>query len=150
MDAGADDDVIEIADGALDGIDGGGAEVLPVADADPPQPAVDAGSASESDSSSSASDVSADPQDLVGIVADPGTEIDLQWFQQGQKVHVVRIAPQEGPRIPWCRDTPFHQDPSRVGEGFSACLRSQMCQRCLSRMPRTMYAALAEQCSWIH
>ena len=100
LDAGADDDIIEIADGALDGIDGEGAEVLPVADADPPQPAVDAGSASESDSSSSASDVSADPQDLVGIVADPGTAIDLQWFQQGQKVHVVRIAPQEGPRIP--------------------------------------------------
>lgn len=150
VDVVVDDGVIEIEDGALDGITEEGAETLPVAGSAPPSPPAEAASASESDSSSSASDISADPADLVGILADTSMEIGLQWFQQGQKVHVVRIAPEEGQRIPWCRDSPFHQDPSRVGEGFSVVLRSQMCQRCLSRMPRTMYAALAEQCSWSH
>ena len=118
LDAPLEDGVIEVDEGALDGIEGAGSDVLPVADS-AQEPPLDESVDSDSDSSSSASDISADPQDLVGILAEAGTETELQWFQQGTKVHVVRIAPQEGPRIPWCRDHPFHQDPVKVGEGFS-------------------------------
>ena len=142
----ADEDLgcIEVEDGALDGIE---VPELPLEDCAPPSPVT---SNSDDDSSSSASDVSADPMDLVGVLPEQDTDISLQWFQQGAKVHVVRLVPDEGPKIPWCRDRPFPQDPAKVGEGFSTVLRAQLCQRCLARMPRATYAALAEQCAWSH
>ena len=142
----ADEDLgcIEVEDGALDGIE---EPELPLEDCAPPSPVA---SNSDDDSSSSASDVSADPMDLVGVLPEQDTDISLQWFQQGAKVHVVRLIPDEGPKIPWCRDRPFPQDPAKVGEGFSTVLRAQLCQRCLARMPRATYAALAEQCAWSH
>ena len=142
----ADEDLgcIEVEDGALDGIE---EPELPLEDCAPPSPVA---SNSDDDSSSSASDVSADPMDLVGVLPEQDTDISLQWFQQGAKVHVVRLIPDEGPKIPWCRDRPFPQDPAKVGEGFSTVLRAQLCQRCLARMPRATYAALAEQCTWSH
>ena len=142
----ADEDLgcIEVEDGALDGIE---EPELPLEDCAPPSPVA---SNSDDDSSSSASDVSAEPMDLVGVLPEQDTDISLQWFQQGAKVHVVRLIPDEGPKIPWCRDRPFPQDPAKVGEGFSTVLRAQLCQRCLARMPRATYAALAEQCAWSH
>eukprot|EP00434_Breviolum_minutum_P039847 symbB.v1.2.035390.t1/scaffold4753.1/size44016/3 len=106
----ADEDLgcIEVEDGALDGIE---EPELPLEDCAPPSPVA---SNSDDDSSSSASDVSADPMDLVGVLPEQDTDISLQWFQQGAKVHVVRLIPDEGPKIPWCRDRPFPQDPAKV------------------------------------
>ena len=139
-----EDDCIEIADGALDDVQ---APELPVEDCDPPEELDDD---SEDNSSSSASDATADPHDLLGVIPEEGTDLSLQWFQQGVKVHVVRWVPDTGPKIPWCRDRAFPQDPAKAGEGFDMVMQAQMCQRCLARMPRATYAALAEQCGWSH
>ena len=102
------------------------------------------------DSSSSASDVSAVAEELEGIMAEETFNSNLKWLQQGRKVHIVKAVPHEGRQVPWCRDTPFVQDPAKTGEGFDQISKSEICQRCLSRLPRAVYVALADHCSWIH
>ena len=100
--------------------------------------------------SPSASDVSADGEDLVGIIPPDDVTEKMPWFQQGAKVHVLRGDDLQGRKLPWCRDAAFFQDPQKVGEGLDNMDRTQICQRCLGRMPRGLYAALSEQCGWLH
>ena len=102
------------------------------------------------DSSSSASDVSAIPEELVGILAEEELNSNLKWLQQGKKVHIVKAVPHEGRQVPWCRDSPFIQDPAKTGDGFDRISKSEICQRCLARLPRAVYVALADHCGWIH
>ena len=104
----------------------------------------------EDDSSSSASDVSAVADELAGVVPEESFNGNMKWLQQGKKLHIVKAVPHEGRQVPWCRDSPFAQDPVRVGEGFDVVSRGDFCQRCLARFPRAIYVALAEHCSWLH
>ena len=104
----------------------------------------------EDDSSSSASDVSAVAEELAGVVPEESFNGNMKWLQQGKKLHIVKAVPHEGRQVPWCRDSPFAQDPVRVGEGFDVVSRGDFCQRCLARLPRAIYVALAEHCSWLH
>ncbi|CAJ1330278.1 unnamed protein product, partial [Effrenium voratum] len=61
------------------------------------------------DSSSSASDQSADGADLEGIMADPSAAELAAWFKQGAKTHIVSERTEEGRLVPYCRDLPFAQ-----------------------------------------
>ena len=101
------------------------------------------------DQSPSASDNSADGEDLVGVWADPSMAEAMGWFVQGRKVHLIREE-HEGERpVPWCRESAFVQDPEKRGSGFTVT-QTEFCQRCLGRLPRSMYSALADHCGWIH
>ncbi|CAE7335732.1 unnamed protein product, partial [Symbiodinium sp. CCMP2456] len=40
---------------------------------------------------------------------------DLEWFQQRDKVHLTKERDLEQRSVPWCREQPFHQDPSQRG-----------------------------------
>ena len=97
------------------------------------------------DSSSSASDVSA----VATRVGGHHGWGDLQ-LQSEVAATRTKAVPHEGRQVPWCRDTPFVQDPAKTGEGFDQISKSEICQRCLSRLPRAVYVALADHCSWIH
>lgn len=134
-----DEGAIEVAPGALADIEGNQeqaeAEESDISDYD----------GVSSSTSPSASDESAVGEELVGIIPDD-ISTSLPWFQQGAKVHVLRTDNLQGRHLPWCRESPFHQDPQRVGEGVATLEKEKMCQRCLSRMPRSLYAALAEEC----
>ena len=102
------------------------------------------------DQSPSASDNSADGEDLVGVWADPSMAEAMGWFVQGRKVHLIREE-HEGERpVPWCRESAFVQDPQKRGSGFTVTRQTEFCQRCLGRLPRSMYSALADHCGWIH
>ena len=104
----------------------------------------------ESDASPSASDESATGHDLVGVWSDPSMAEHMGWFVQGKKVHVIREE-HEGERpVPWCRESAFAQDPQKRGTGFTVATQNEFCQRCLGRLPRSMYSALADHCGWIH
>eukprot|EP00435_Cladocopium_sp_Y103_P025477 s1719_g6.t1 len=120
----------------------------------PPQPEapLDEGTIHDDDSSSttssSASDESARGSDLDGVV--PLDELDnLQWIKQGSKVHVVKGLDDAGRPVPWCRDLAFAQDAKASCQGFSTSARQNFCQRCIARMPRGVYSALAAQCGWV-
>lgn len=104
--------------------------------------------ADEPDSSSSASDISACADDLEGVMADPTAVDELAWFKQGSKTHVASELTAEQQLIPYCRDIPFAQDPVKRGAGFVQGCEDQVCKRCLSRMPRGLYQALAEHNGW--
>ena len=65
-------------------------------------------------------------------------------------VHILKSDNEEGRHVPWCRDAPFVQDPTKTGEGLITMRRSSVCQRCLGRMPRALYVSMAEQCGWLH
>ena len=130
----------------------------------PPLPAVEGPSTAASDDESdisdwpprseptspSASDVSADGEELVGIIPPDEAVDNMKWFQQGQKVHILRRDDLQGRRLPWCRDAAFPQDPQKEGEGLGTMDRTRVCQRCLGRMPSSLYVALADQCGWMH
>ena len=105
---------------------------------------------SRDDSSSSASDVSADGDDMVGILADLSAADAMPWFKQGAKVHVTREVTEEDLLVPFCRDRPFHQEPVLRGTGFVQGSADGVCARCLARMPRGLYLALAEHNGWSH
>lgn len=49
----------------------------------------EAASGASGDDSSSASDISADVDDLVGILPDPTAAAEIKWFRQGTKTHLV-------------------------------------------------------------
>ena len=130
---------------------GGGAPVpsvlpVPLAEQDaeeiPDSPAADL-SGSQS-TSSSASDVSAEAEDLIGILPAESIGTELPWL----KVHLVKCE-DEGRLVPWCRDHPFQQEPSRRGEGFVNVDQDKVCQRCLARVPRAVYTAMADHCRWL-
>ena len=108
----------------------------------------EAASGASGDDSSSASDISADADDLVGILPDPTAAAEIKWFRQGTKTHLVSDTSESDRLIPYCRDKPFDQDPARRGEGFVRGGLECICKRCLSRMPRGLYLSLAEHCGW--
>ena len=139
---------IEVAEGALEGLE----------PAQPPTPPDDVASVCEDDPnaseagsvSPSASDISAVGADLVGVIPPDEMVDELKWFQQGQRIHISRAEGDEGRYLPWCRETSFAQDPLRQGEGLATMQADRICQRCLSRMPRALYAAMADHCGWTH
>eukprot|EP00435_Cladocopium_sp_Y103_P072206 s117_g39.t1 len=98
--------------------------------------------------SSSASDISADGEELVGVLPDESAAENLAWMKQSKKIHLVREEC-DGRLTPWCRDGPFAQDPTGRGHGFTVSSKEQFCQRCLARLPRGLYVALAEHCGWV-
>ena len=119
--------------------------------ATPPEPKEDddVQSVSSSTTSSSASDCSAMGSDLEGVLAEASAEAEARWFVQSRRAHIVS-GMVENRQVPYCRDAPFIQDPKSQGEGFGLVGRSSFCQRCLARMPRGLYAALADKCGWLH
>ena len=125
------------------------AELAPLADEDPDE-ALSAKESenSSSDSSPSASDVTVDGADVAGILADPTAVGECPWIKQSSKLHILREEC-DGGAVPWCRDRPFAQDPKARGAGFIAAAQSAFCQRCLSRMPRGLYSALADHNGWL-
>ena len=131
-------DQVEVAEGALD-------VELPVVEASPTSPI-----SSSSSTSSSASDITAEGLDLVGILPDESAVDDMVWLRQGRKIHLVREEPEQGHPIPWCRDKAFAQDPQQRGRGFTQSAHTAFCPRCLSRMPRGLYTALADYNGWMH
>ena len=100
------------------------------------------------DASSSASDLSVDAVDLLGILPDPTAALEVQWFQQGSVTHVVNVMTAGGSPVPLCRDLPFAHDPASQGVGFVRGGLECTCKRCLSRMPRGLYLSLAEHYGW--
>ena len=142
-----EEEPIDTADEELPGLDAPADQ--PAAAAVPEAVGERSDGESSCDTSSSASDVSAIGEDLVGIVPPEEINESLKWFQQGRKVHLTR-AEDDSRYRPWCRDLPFAQDPVRSGVGFFTMEKNKVCQRCLSRMPRALYVALSEHCGWIH
>lgn len=67
----------------------------------------EAASGASGDDSSSASDISADADDLVGILPDPTAAAEIKWFRQGTKTHLVSDTSESDRLIPYCRDKPF-------------------------------------------
>eukprot|EP00435_Cladocopium_sp_Y103_P038596 s1483_g10.t1 len=126
---------IEVAPGALEPAEGA------TAGSGPASPK--ASSDTSDDSSISASDVTAEGEDICGLLGDDTAVEELPWIKQGKKLHVVREEV-EGRAAPWCRDLPFRQEAQSRGRGFSGTEKSTFCERCLSRMPRGLYIALAE------
>jgi hypothetical protein len=137
---------IEVEPGALDGVEQPDDQVteLPLK-----EEAEQSSSDTSTDESSSASDESADGHDLCGVLADGTAPEELSWMRQGKKLHLVREEV-EGRAVPWCRDFAFQQDPAERGRGFTLTPRVDFCQRCLGRVPRGLYLALAEHCQWLH
>lgn len=102
-----------------------------------------------SSSSGSASDATAEARDLVGILEDDSAVLEASWFRQSKKIHLVRDEVDSRPS-PWCRDSPFSQEPVERGVGFTSSSTVAFCQKCLARMPRGLYAAYAEYFGWAH
>ena len=119
-----DQGAIEVAPGALEGVEAALSD-LPVAAEGAPS---EAASDTDSSMSPSASDESADGQDLVGIIPPDDAVDTLKWFLQGTKVHILRHDSEEGERLPWCRDVPYAQEPQRIGEGLATMNINQICQ----------------------
>lgn len=106
-----------------------------------------------SSSSSSMSSSANDASDIAGVerLDDVNGVDSCPWFKQGSKVHLVRCQDDTGRQVPWCRDKAFVQDPKETGEdlqGFGKTRQVHFCQRCLKRVPRGMYVAVAAQCGW--
>ena len=123
----------------------------PPRDPDPVEPPTDAHQPEDdsvSISSLSASDASADGADLVNIVTDEQDVINTRWILQGSRMHIIRENDDDGHGIPWCRDRRFAQPPKSEGMGFSTLSHDKTCQRCISRMPRGLVAALADFAGW--
>ena len=145
--------VVVVEEGALVEID---AEELPQQDAKAEEVPVEdddgsgSGITSLSDSSPSASDHSADGEDLLAVMPEEQVGLSLPWFVQGARTHIVKATNESHELIPWCRDHPYLQECKSRGEGFSEVAKQMVCQRCLSRMPRSIYASLAEHCQWMH
>ena len=128
--------------------------MLPLENTEPAQAEIDSpitpeGEVSSLDTSSSASDESAVGEELLGIVPPPEATDMMRWFRQGKKIHIAR-AEDDGRLQPWCRDAAFSQDPAATGTGLFSLERDRVCQRCIGRMPRLTYVALAEHCGWMH
>ena len=105
---------------------------------------------SSSTTSTSASDVSAYGSDVEGLVSLDSAVEQAKWIQQGSKTHIVKATDDSSRPIPWCRDFAFQQDPKSDGVGFGTTSKQAFCQRCLARMPRGIYVAVAAQGGWMH
>eukprot|EP00435_Cladocopium_sp_Y103_P032169 s3721_g8.t1 len=103
-----------------------------------------------STTSSSASDVSGTGEDLEGIPPLDEVVDGMHWFRQGSKTHLVKAKDDSHRAIPWCRDVSFTQDPRATGVGFGTCTKASFCSRCLARLPRGAYTAIADLCGWLH
>lgn len=114
---------------------------------DDPEPIHSDGSSSTT--STLASDVTATGFDLEGVIPLDVVVEDTKWIQQGSKTHLVKSLDADSRPVPWCRDFAFQQDPKRDGQGLGTTSRQLFCQRCLSRMPRAVYSAVAAQCGWL-
>lgn len=132
---------------------------IPLADAAPAQPPLGEEEVRTSDSeweddssttSSSASDVSGPGAELESLPPLDDAVDGMLWFRQGAKTHIVRAKDDEHRSIPWCGDVAFTQDAKASGVGFGTCSRAIFCQRCLVRLPRGAYLALADLCGWLH
>ena len=99
-------------------------------------------------SSPSASDASAEGGDLANIVTDEQDVANTKWIFQGAKVHIIRELDDDGHGVPWCIDHRFAQQPRAEGVGFETLSHDKTCQRCISRMPRGLVAALADFAGW--
>ena len=82
----------------------------------------------------SASDATAEAADLVGMLEDDSAIVEAAWFRQSRKIHLVCESVDTRP-APWCRDTPFVQEPIERGVGFTSPSNVAFCQKCLARMP---------------
>ena len=114
-------------------------------------PVEDASSSSldtSTDNSSSASDESADGQDLCGVVADDSAPDELGWLRQVRSCtsSVKKLKPS---RVVVQR-LHIPARPAECGRGFTLTPRTDFCQRCLGRVPRGLHLALAEHCQWLH
>eukprot|EP00435_Cladocopium_sp_Y103_P065745 s568_g27.t1 len=103
-----------------------------------------------STTSSSASDVTADGEDLENIPPLEETVEGMRWLRQGTKTHLVRSRDEAHRYVPWCRDSAFSQDARADGVGFATCTKATFCKRCLARLPRGAYTAIADLCGWAH
>eukprot|EP00434_Breviolum_minutum_P017681 symbB.v1.2.015606.t1/scaffold1172.1/size134038/3 len=113
---------------------------LPIADQERPVPDEIASSSDDGShtSSSSASDETAQGEDLVRILPAEAIGTELPWFQQYRRVHLLKFE-DEGRLVPWCRDKAFLQDPIRRGEGFVNLDRDHVCQRIILARIRAAY-----------
>eukprot|EP00435_Cladocopium_sp_Y103_P062373 s244_g24.t1 len=105
---------------------------------------------SSSTTSTSASDISAQGSDVEGVIPFDSAVEQTPWIQQGSKLHVVKATDDASRPVPWCREFAFQQDPRSNGVGFGTTSKGTFCQRCLARMPRGIYVAVAAQCGWMH
>ena len=143
--------VVIDADSSLD-------PAIPLANAPSPPPEEEQVLGSESDweeadsstTSSSASDVSGRGEELEDLPPLDNAADGMLWFRQGSKTHITRAKDDDHRAIPWCRDMAFTQDAKASGAGFGTCSRALFCQRCLARLPRGAYTALADLCGWLH
>ena len=93
--------------------------------------------------------MSAAGSDMEGVIPLDVVLEETKWIQQGSKTHVVKSLDDDSRPVPWCRDFSFQQDPRRSGQGLGTTSKNHFCQRCLSRMPRAIYSAVAAQCGWL-
>ena len=68
----------------------------------------------------------------------------IPWFRQGKSTHVVSFLDEDGRHVPYCRSTPFHQDPADSGDILTEKEDRALCARCRKKLPPAMVAALAE------
>ena len=100
----------------------------------------------ESSSSSSTTSASASSPECEAPEVQPDSEavISLRWFQQGRdKRHIVHEV-LDGRFVPYCRETPFHQGPSKSGVGVPTVARNVFCSKCLQRLPRGLQRGVLE------
>ena len=111
-------------------------------------------SASEVDTSSttssSASDITGIGEELDDLPPLDKAADEMGWFKQGSKTHLIKGQDDTHRMVPWCRDSAFLQDPRQAGVGFGTCTKSTFCKRCLARLPRGAYIALADLCGCLH
>ena len=102
-------------------------------------------------SSESASDQSADHSDLEDVFVDMEDINEVAWFQQGKKVHLVcGDDPSEDFPTPVCKDSPYAAPPRARGLGLTGVQESSLCERCVARSSRQLYAMLATNFGWMY
>ncbi|CAE7236638.1 ppsA, partial [Symbiodinium microadriaticum] len=65
------------------------------------------------------------------------------WFLQRAKAHIVQGRDESERPVPYCRQSAFPQDPTRVGDGLPP-FDCAVCQRCLRSVPKSFRARLFE------
>ena len=89
---------------------------------------------SESNTEGSDSEAGALPLDDLG---------GWSWFLQRAKAHIVQGRDESERPVPYCRQSAFPQDPTRVGDGLPP-FDCAVCQRCLRSVPKSFRARLFE------
>ena len=109
-----------------------------------PQGASTSCEASSSSASSSSGEESS--QSTADVLPDAHAIVDVSWFTQKNKRHVVRERDADMRLLPWCRAQPFPQDPAERGQGIPDCHANAWCAKCLKCMPRELAASISEVC----